>query len=297
LVKAQLISAPARLLVAGLIAIAATPNAIAGTHIVHGLTATSHAPTARGRAALALKNASKGRFRVVARGLTPGASFDLVVGGVKVASFTTSAGGSGKVKLGTNPRPSEGLLGVDPRGKSIEVRDHNGDEDLDGDMPGDEDSGSGAFACCVPDDDGAECEIETPDECAHHNGTTVTGVDSCIPNPCSDTPSGEDEVVCCFPGGSAGASVDEESEAGCDDTSTQECAVAGGTVVAATSCEPNPCSAVPPAQVTTCCVPDGSETECEILTPDHCSAVHGTPSSATSCESDPCGGGDGGTDD
>ena len=283
---------------AGLLAAGFVSNAMAGSHIAQPLSATSHAPGAHGRAKLALKTASKGHFRVVARKLAPETSFDLVVGGVKVGSFTTNAGGSGKVTLSTHPKPSEGFLGVDPRGKRIEVRDDSGDDDLEGDMPGDGDSATGAFACCVPDEDGAECEVETPDGCTAAGGTTEAGITSCIPDPCGTTPpSGGEDVVCCFPGSSTGAFVDEESAAGCDEVTTQECAKAGGTVVQAPSCDANPCAPVPPPQVTVCCVPDGSETECEILTPDHCSAAHGTPNAATSCESNPCGGVSGGNGD
>jgi len=92
---------PAAIVVTVLLAIGLAPTAMAGTHVAQSLTATSHAPGARGRATLALTTPSKGRFRVTARGLTPKASFDLVVGGVKVGAFTTSAGGRGKVKLST----------------------------------------------------------------------------------------------------------------------------------------------------------------------------------------------------
>src|SRR5262249_17322844 len=213
------------LMIVGLVAAGFTSNAMAGSHVAQALSATSHAPGAHGRGKVALKTASKGRFRVVARKLAPEASFDLVVGGVKVGSFTTNAAGSGKVTLSTHPKPSEGFLGVDPRGKTIEVRDDSGDDDLEGDMPGDDDSAADAFACCVPDADGAECEGEPPGECAAAGGMTQAGIISCIPNPCATTPpGGGEDVVCCFPGSSTGAFVDEESEAGCDEVTTQECA-------------------------------------------------------------------------
>jgi hypothetical protein len=278
----------ASIVVSGLLAIGLVSHAVAGTHVKGSLTATSHAPRARGRATLALSTASKGRFRVVARGLTPNASFDLVVGGVKVGAFATSAGGVGKVKLNTTPTHSQGLLGVDPRGKTIEVRDSgSGDDDLDGDMPDDGGSATGAFACCVPDSDGAECEVETPADCTSNGGTTQTGVTSCIPDPCGGTPP--TEVVCCFPGSSTGAFVDDGQEAECDETDMQECAMAGGTVVQATSCEPNPCAPVPPSNVTVCCIPGTDETECQIIPPDLCTTANGTPSTAASCDNDPCG--------
>src|SRR5262249_56785955 len=71
--------------------------AAAGVHVTQPLTPTSHAPRARGRAKLALKTVSKGHFVVVARRLDPHASFDLLVGGIKVGSFRTNLAGSWKI--------------------------------------------------------------------------------------------------------------------------------------------------------------------------------------------------------
>jgi hypothetical protein len=282
-----------------LLIVGIVPGAMAGSQVVQQLTATPHALRAHGQAKLSLKSPAKGRLLVGARKLAPRSSFDLVVGGIKVGSFTTNAAGRGKIKLSTQSKSSGGLLGVDPRGKTIEVRDGDGDDDLEGQMPGGGDSAAGAFACCSPDDDGPECDVKTPDRCAAKGGTVQAGITSCIPDPCVATPP----VVCCLPGSSEGAFVDddeqgdddsqgdEHSTTGCAEVTTSQCATAGGTVVNATSCHPNPCAPVSPPQVTVCCVPDGSETECEVLTPDHCTAAHGTPNAAASCESHPCGGG------
>src|SRR5262249_14590171 len=141
--------------IAALLALGLASHAMAGTHVKGSLTATSHAPRAHGRATLALATATKAHFLVGTPRLTPTLSFEVVVGGVKVGAFTTNARGVGKMKLNTTPTHSQGLLGVDPRGKTIEVRDGtSGDDDLDGDMPDDGGSATGAFACCVPDDDG-----------------------------------------------------------------------------------------------------------------------------------------------
>src|SRR5262245_16091121 len=175
-VKVRVAFLKAVLVVGGLLAAGSAPNAMAGAPVAQTtLSVTSHAPGAHGRAKLALKSASRGRFRVVARKLTPETSFDLMVGGIKVGSFTTNAAGHGKVTLSTHPKRSEGLLGVDPRGKAIEVRDDGGNDDLEGEMPGEDDSAAGAFVCCVPDSDGAECEVETPDECSDEGGMTQAG--------------------------------------------------------------------------------------------------------------------------
>src|SRR5262245_33190871 len=133
---------------ATVVTLGVVPDATAKTRVKGTLTATSAAPRAHGRATLTLKTVPKGRFRVSANGLAGPASFDLVVDGVKVGSFTTNAAGSGKVKLSTHPKGSETFLGVDPRGKSMVVRDDHGEDDLEGDMPDDDTSPSGAFVCC-----------------------------------------------------------------------------------------------------------------------------------------------------
>ena len=138
--------------IGALCSLAPASSAVAKTHVKEALTATSAAPHARGRATLALKTVSKGRFGVSAKGLAKNATFDLVVGGIKVGSFATNAAGGGKIKLSTHPKGSDAFLGVDPRGKSIAVRDEHGEDDLEGNMPDDDDSASGAFVCCKAED-------------------------------------------------------------------------------------------------------------------------------------------------
>ncbi len=264
--------------------------ASATVHVNGTLSGTSHAPRAHGRASFQSNGSSHGRFKVVAAGLTPSSSFDLVVGGVKVATLNSNRAGVGKVRLGTAPKGHEGLLGTDPRGQTVAVREADGNDDLEGDMPndGDQGCGTGCVACCSGDDDGeVECEVRTADDCTAHHGTVSTAT-SCIPNPC--TPAGP-PVVCCIADSSAGAFVDDDPEVECELTTSADCGEHHGTVVQGTSCDPNPCAPVPPANVVVCCVPDDDGTECEELTADHCAAVHGTtPANATSCEADPCGG-------
>jgi hypothetical protein len=263
------------------------------------LHATVHAPHAKGLAKLALRKGPKGTFIVKARGLSGGQSFDVVVNRVKVGTLVTGPGGSGVAKFSTSPRGHTTMLGFDPRGGEIEVRDENGDDDLDGDMS--DDNPDSAIGCCVgerdDDEDEVDCERKTAAECTAEGGTPSTAP-TCLPNPCATTPP-PTKVVCCESSSAGGAFVDDDPEVECEDDITQtECAKRGGMVVQATSCDPNPCQPVPPPQLVICCVPDESEMECERLTSDHCTAVHGTPSSATSCDNDPCGGnGDQGNQD
>ncbi len=270
------------------------PSATAKTKIRETLHATVHAPHASGLAKLVLRKGSKGTFTIKARGLSQGQSFDVVVNRVKVGTLVTGGGGSGVAKFSTSPKGRTTMLGFDPRGAHIEIRDENGDDDLDSDMSDDNNPDSAIGCCLGEDNDGdVECEELTAAECTNEGGTPTTAT-SCLPNPCATTPP-PPNVVCCRSSSAGGAFVDDDPEVECEDDVTQaECANEGGMVVQATSCDPNPCQPVPPPQLVICCVPDGTETECEHVTSAECTAAHGTTSSATSCDADPCGGGGGG---
>ncbi|HSP99388.1 MAG TPA: hypothetical protein VL049_19370 [Candidatus Dormibacteraeota bacterium] len=262
-----------------------------------GLAATSAAPTARGKSRLTVRGSKHGKFAVVANHLGPNKTYDLVVGGVKVGVIKTSAGGSGRASFKTTPGTRDALLGFDPRGSQVLVRDEdNGDDVLVGDMP---DSDPTETACCLADgqDGETECEDMTPDACTAAGGTPIgvpggTAAASCLPDPCATTPPDGQEIVCC-----TNATHDDESEAECEDVSTEaECSALGGTVVQGTSCDANPCQATPPTSVAACCVShsgDGgtSETECEGLSAEACTALGGTAPGGASCDPDPCGGG------
>src|SRR5262249_31232241 len=142
--------------------------------------------------------------------------------------------------------------GTDPGGKLVEVRDDEGDDVLETEMPDDTDAGD--TRCCVADDEENECEETTPAECAAENGTDM-GAGSCMPNPCP-TPPGAEQVQCCS------ADHDEDGPE-CEVSSAAECAEEGGTSLGAGTCDPNPCPATPPAAgEVACCVPeDGPEVE------------------------------------
>lgn len=304
-------------LVAATVAFALSQAVLAqGTVVTKSpLRGTASAPHANGHARLVLRGATKGRFTVTGHGLAAHRSFDVIVGGIKVGAFVTNANGVGKAKFRTSSGSTAAahgpklLLGFDPRGDKVVVRDGTtSDDDLVGEMPGGGDSTSGAFACCHSDADGEgelECTMKTPSDCAAAGGTS-TQVRSCVPDPC--TPNPPPGTVCCLPGSAQGAFVrsehDGDSDAECEEVASVEaCMAQGGAVVSATSCDPNPCKSAPPTTV--CCVPgsvDGAfvgddgggcdhrnETKCVIHeSPDACTASGGAVVSASSCEPNPC---------
>ena len=258
-----------------------------------GLTATSAAPDARGKSRLTLKGSKHGKFKVLASHLAPNKTYDLIVGGVKVGEIPTGSSGRGKASFKTTPGANDALLGFDPRGDQVVVRDEDsGDDVLAGDMP---DGDATETACCITengDDNETECEDMTPDECMAEGGTPIgvpggTAAVSCLPNPCGTTPPEGEDIICC-----TNATHDDESEAECEDVSTEaECSTLGGSVVAATSCDPNPCHATPPSNAAACCVTDSEdgETECEVLSSQTCEALGGSAPGAATCDPDPCG--------
>jgi hypothetical protein len=301
--------------------VASAAAVVLSTAAAHGapvvkvpLSATASAPRAKGRAVLALRTTSKGAFTVRARGLAANHPFDVVVGGIKVGGFTTNAHGVGKVTFHTasgkgaaKVRGHKLLLGFDPRGSDVIVRDRKtSDDDLHGKCPGGDDSASGAFACCGSQHDGAgdiPCATKAPAKCTAEGGTP-TSVTSCVPSPCTSTPP--PGAVCCVPGSAGGAFMHDdgdESEIECEDVASVEACVAkGGAVVTATSCKPNPCIPTPPT--TACCLPesaasafideddDGGKPQSGCvshMSASACIAAGGTVVSAGSCHPDPCG--------
>src|SRR5262245_16067878 len=269
-----------------------SPAGAKTARVNNDLTATSTAPGARGKARLTLRSSEHGKFSVRAKRLAGGENFDVIVGGVKVGSITTNSGGSGKARFSTQPGSKDALLGFDPRGTMVIVRDEDGDDVLEGEM--DDEDGTETARCNPENEDEGgevECEEKTPEECMEEGGPPI-GVPggtaaSCIPNPCSTTPP-PGGVVCC-----TNETDDDESEAECDVVATEaECAEDDGTVVQAASCDPNPCQPTPPTNGTACCIPEDNdaqgEAECAFLSAETCEAAHGTPNSAATCEPDPC---------
>jgi hypothetical protein len=237
-------------------------------------------PNASGQVRLILKTASSGQFEVRARGLDPRGTFDVIVSGVKVGTLTTSGGGSGRARFRTRPHGRHDfLLGFDPRGAAVVVRNAAGEDVLGGTVPAGASSDPTKLACCVPDDDGSECEDRTAAECAAEGGA-VSAAATCLPNPCSDASPNPVDTVCCLP---------DDSGAECEDRTASECAAEGGIVVEATGCLPNPCAATPSTNPDIrCCLPDDGGTECEDRTAEQCAAEGGVDLGPGSCTPNPC---------
>ncbi|HEY2389039.1 MAG TPA: hypothetical protein VGK30_18955 [Candidatus Binatia bacterium] len=264
------------------------------------LTATSADRNAKGQVGLGIRG-NDGTFDLKASHLDRNTGYDVVVGGVKVGALQATRGGSGHIRFRTSPSSKDRVLGFDPRGKSISIRNAAGNDVLVGSLPSDSIDPT-AIACCVPDNEGGSaCEDLTSDACTAAGGT-ATEAASCMPDPCATTPPST-ATVCC-----TNQTEDDGSETECEDHAATDCTAAGGTVVQATSCEPNPCAPVtPPAgDVVACCIADEGETECEERTAEACTAENGTAMAGATCDADPCGigsgpgsgdGGDGGGTD
>ena len=271
-------------------------EAQAGVLIRRALAPTGVDADARGQTVVAI-NHNGGRGRLVVRGarLAPASTFSIMLGGVRIGTLATGVHGNGRARFSTRPGRHEQSLGTDPRGKHLEIADDHGEDVLDDDIP-DDSVQPGEKACCLADDDGAECEDRTPDECQAEGGK-VGDSTSCMPNPCATAPGGDEEVGCC---------VVRNDEVECERTTVGECAAESGTKV--DSCDPNPCAPSSPG-VVRCCLPDvqggggsgsgrggsGSgetetenEMECEQLTADHCMQLLGTSMDVGSCDPNPC---------
>jgi len=200
------------------------------------LASTGADSDARGKLRFVLKTATEARLVVQAGRLSPEASFDVLADGVKVGTISTTGGGGGKLRLRSVPRAQDEILGFDPRGTSIVVRDEDGDDVLAA-MVADDTIEPGKVACCIPDDSGSECEDRTADECVAQGGT-VTSSTTCLPNPCDGATTPGRDVVCCIP---------DDSGPECEDRTPAQCAAQGGIDMGAGSCTPNPCAASTPA--------------------------------------------------
>jgi hypothetical protein len=275
-------------------------NAPAKTHIRLTLTATPHAPGASGVAKLTLRTGPKGRLIVKARHLSGGKSFDVVVNKVKIGTLVTGKSGSGTAKFSTSPSGRAKVLGVDPQGAQIAVRDREtGDDDLEGNMP--DDHPGSAIGCCLgnqddDDDPNGECENLTAAECLSEGGTPTTAT-SCLPNPCGNQPLPA-TVACCLTHSATGAFVDDDPNVECEDLTAADCRAQGGRATTATGCVPNPCESQPPPTTVVCClahsaigafVDDDPEVECEDdVSQAECATEGGMVVQATSCDPNPC---------
>src|SRR5437762_2172448 len=67
------------------------------------------------------------KFPVSGRNLKPGTTYGIRVAGVRIGSLTTRATGSGAARFSSPQHGSDQFLGVDPRGKKVEVSDDQGE--------------------------------------------------------------------------------------------------------------------------------------------------------------------------
>ena len=220
-----------------------------------GLAPTAADPDAVGKVRFRLRGSSDARLLVIGSRLERRASFDVLVGGVKVGSLVTGGSGGGRLRFRSDPKRVDALLGFDPRGKTIAIRNSRGDDVLSGSVS-DESDDPTKVGCCLPDDSGTECEDRTEEDCRAAGGDP-SGTSSCLPDPCAPAPSpGEDDDrLCCIP---------DDSGAECEDRSVADCATAGGTVVAGSSCAPDSCVSIPDPGAT----PTPDETPSPEDTPD-----------------------------
>jgi hypothetical protein len=322
-IKTKLIAAG--LIAAGLvIGTAGLVGASSKANLTQPLAPTSGFAGASGKASLSLHaqkhkgaKGTKGNFAVTANHLPQNSTYDLIVGGAKVGTLHTNGGGNGSAAFSTVPRGKRSLLGFDPRGRTVLLRDATGTgtDVLVGTVP---DDTTGSQACCTTGSDGeTECEDVNPDPVTGAvtcNGTipadaTGAPITSCMPDPCNSsapppTPgsgSGTSTVCCILDTQDA-----EATQTQCDD-SLGECAANGGALVQVqlpatfqegdNPCDltPDPCQSVPTVSPTPdpipplCCVPHTSSNpseaeppECEDLSADAC-AILGTPPTSGSC--------------
>jgi hypothetical protein len=225
-----------------------------------------------------------GSLDIIVRKLERDATFEVDLEGIRIGTLRTTGGGNGHVRFRTRPGRHDQLLGVDPRGKLLQVRNAAGNPVLEAGMP-DDTIDPTKIRCCLPDDDDRgeqpECEDRTPAECAAAGGVNL-GAGSCVPNPCEAAPPQADEdIVCCIP---------DDSGPECEDRSPAGCSAEGGINLGAGTCVPNPCAATVPTAPETiqCCLPDDSEVECEDRTPAMCAADGGTNMGPGTCSPNPC---------
>ena len=232
-------------------------------------------------AKLLVKNESDGKFEIKVKKLDPDATYDVLVDGVLIAQLATNGAGNGHVRFRSRPHPKDLLLGFDPRGAVVVVRNAAGQDVLAIRLAANDAVSDGDIICCIPDDSGPECEDRTADECAAAGGVATTAT-SCLPNPCAGTPPPTtSDIVCCIP---------DDSGPDCEDRTADECALEDGVAVETTSCDPNPCaSTTPPANDDVqCCLPDDSGPACEDRTPAQCAIEGGSSAGVGVCAPDSC---------
>jgi hypothetical protein len=256
--------------------------------IVQNLSATGVDADASGQVQARIINPRGGmraKLDLKARQLDRNATYRVLLNGVPIGTLTTNPGGSGRARFSSQPRRRDQLLGADPRGTQIEVRNSDGVDVLDTTVPNDGTDPT-KIHCCIAQSGESnqqpECEDLPPQACTDAGGSDSTAT-SCLPNPCegATVPPPQDNVVCCTP---------EDDGAECEMRSAASCSKHQGIAVDATSCDANPCTSTTPANPATvqCCVTDEEETECKQRTLDQCTAQGGLSQGAGTCHPNPC---------
>jgi hypothetical protein len=112
-------------LLAGIAAAVAATPAIAAqskSKIKVEVENTGVVPDASGTITCSIKE-QRSKMTAKFRKLAPATTYDVVVGGVPQASFTTSSSGSGKAQFMSPPKPGKAPLDFDPRGAAITIDD------------------------------------------------------------------------------------------------------------------------------------------------------------------------------
>lgn len=316
----------------GVVAAVATGLAIAGAagmavaargHTVHVKQALAPVGGGKAKGKLLLvvhsgKTRLDGSLDVGVRHLGRNSQYEVLVEGVHVGGLTTNGGGNGHARFRTTPKGHALVLGIDPRGKQVVIRDADGHDVLEGDCPDDPDA-AGKVACCVPPESGEgafthgedgdgqgqdgdgdghhghhdgddDCRLLTVDACAAVGGSSAGG--SCLPDPCTTTPPVPSGTVCCVPE----EDNDDGEGAECRVFTPDHCAAEHGTMISAAGCDPNPCEPTPPADPRIVCCGGEHGGECEHRTAAECDAHQGVNKGPGSCDPNPCGNGDGGGD-
>lgn len=289
--------------VAALLVVGAATHCAAASSITiqQSLSATGVDPNASGQLQAQisnLKSGMRGKLYLKALQLDPSANYVVLLNGVPIGSLTTTPGGKGRARFSSQPRRRDQLLGVDPRGSQIEVRNANGDDVLETTVPTPGVDPTKIHCCIAQSEDSGtqpECEDLTPDACTAAGGVD-SGASSCLPNPCQGTapPPPQDNVVCCTPEGDGvtdqGDDGGTDNAGECELRSATSCSAHGGINLGAGTCDSNPCSATTPTnpQTVQCCMSDGEETECHQRTADKCTGDGGTNMGAGTCNPNPC---------
>ena len=261
-------------------------------NIKQNLAATGVDPDASGQIQAQVsrpKSGMRAKLDLKGRRLDANATYTVLLNGVPIGTLTTTPGGNGRARFTSQPRRRDQLLGVDPRGMQVEVRNANGDGVLETSVP---DNGMDPthVPCCIPQSDAneqPECEDLTAEACTAAGGATSSAA-SCLPNPCQGAtpPPPQDDVVCCTP--EEDGVTDNGAE--CEMRSTASCSEHNGINLGAGSCHPNPCVSTTPSNPDTvqCCVTDEEETECKHRTAELCATQGGTDMGPGSCSPNPC---------